>query len=240
MPAISLSQANKQQLALIIPDKEQEKTHRTYILYDAAVLVDLFKYVFEATKQSNPELDSADLKYLVARFLEKGDYLKSKKKEYVVATISVNAGRAMSGLQYGVPNVVASAANKGYGPLMYDIVMAHEGGLTCDKLSISDDAAYIWQYYFSNRKDVEKKLLDDINEPRTPEKFDDSTVFKQSSKYDYSKDPLNYAYFPKTKLNTSTLINNHEVFISWIKKNLPDLDIIANANRFFDRKYLSL
>jgi hypothetical protein len=239
MPAVSLSQANNEQLALIVPNKSDEPVSRTYILYDAAVLVDLFKYVFETTKQSNPNLSVADIKYLTTKFLERGDYLKSRKKEYVVATITVNAGRAQSGLQYGVPNVVASAANKGYGPLMYDIVMAHEGGITCDKLSISDEAAWVWSYYYNNRKDVEKKLLDDISDPRTPEKFDDSTVFKQS-KYDYSKDPLNYAYFPKTKLNTSTLLNNHEVFIAWIKKNLPELDIISNAHRFFDRKYMSL
>lgn len=62
-----------------------------------------------------------------------------------------------------------SAADTGYGPLLYDLALAsiHPGSLTSDRHSVSKAAQRIWRYYFDNRVDVNKRLIagaDDIRQ----------------------------------------------------------------------------
>lgn len=47
-----------------------------------------------------------------------------------------------------------SAANKGYGPMMYDIAFSYAGkqGIIPDRDSVSKAARAIWRYYMTNRK----------------------------------------------------------------------------------------
>ena len=54
-----------------------------------------------------------------------------------------------------------SAAEKGYGPLLYDMAMStiYPNWLAADRNSVSDDAIRVWNFYFNNRTDVEKELL---------------------------------------------------------------------------------
>ena len=56
-----------------------------------------------------------------------------------------------------------SAATKGYGPKLYDVVMeaatAQGGMLTSDRNAVSGDAKKVWEYYFKNRGDVKKTPL---------------------------------------------------------------------------------
>lgn len=63
--------------------------------------------------------------------------------------------------------VQSSAATKGYGPKLYDIVMeaatAAGGMLTSDRRTVSDAAKSVWVYYFKNRSDVKKTPLDPEN-----------------------------------------------------------------------------
>jgi len=60
--------------------------------------------------------------------------------------------------------VGGSAANKGWGPLTYDITMSviHPAYLIADRSSNSSDADKVWTYYLNNRPDVHKELIEEI------------------------------------------------------------------------------
>jgi len=79
------------------------------------------------------------------------------------------------------------------------------GGVTPDRESVSDSAQSVWKKY-SLRNDVESYRLDDINDPVTPNKWDDSFVYKQ--------DYLNKSYVLKNEpAKFKELVNNHENFL---------------------------
>lgn len=83
------------------------------------------------------------------------------------------AGQARSGqviadkVGSSIYAVQSSAATKGYGPKLYDVVMeaatAAGGMLTSDRKSVSADAKKVWDFYFNNRADVKKTPLDPEN-----------------------------------------------------------------------------
>ena len=60
-----------------------------------------------------------------------------------------------------------SAALSGYGPLLYDMTLSHiyPNYLTADRSSVSSKAQKVWDYYFYNRKDVNKLLITSIYDP---------------------------------------------------------------------------
>lgn len=62
----------------------------------------------------------------------------------------------------GVWSVAYSAAEKGFGPLIYDIglSMVHPGWVIPDRFSVSTDALKVWDRYLHGRSDVEKEPLD--------------------------------------------------------------------------------
>ena len=70
--------------------------------------------------------------------------------------------------------VQSSTAKTGMGPLAYDVAIeAQEGmGLISDRASVSSDALAVWDYYMSNRPDVEVVQLDDPFNSLTPEDED--------------------------------------------------------------------
>ena len=121
--------------------------------------------------------------------------------------------------QWGAKEVEFSAAQKGYGPMMYDIAMADVGGLIPDRKEVSDAARGIWSFYKNNRTDVEKKQIDDSD----------------------PDDPLNYAYFLKSGPNVSTLKANHSRALPTLLKvsaeSGRDLDFFAIAQMFADQQY---
>lgn len=82
--------------------------------------------------------------------------------------------------------VKLSAAVKGYGPTMYDIAMSKLGRITSSKESVSKDAQNVWNYYLNKRGDVKHLKFDDMKDPKTPSKEDDS--------YITGIEPLDYAY----------------------------------------------
>lgn len=76
----------------------------------------------------------------------------------IVACMTVNGG--LSSECGGAAVVSSSAAVKGYGPLLYDAVMSlHPEGLAPDRNKVSPAAQRVWQYYLTNRPDVEKVSL---------------------------------------------------------------------------------
>lgn len=84
-----------------------------------------------------------------------------------------------------------SAAQKGYGPLMYELAMSDfENGLMPDRNSTSAAARKVWQVY-NQRSDVQKKPLDNKAQPKTPPKADDCRMIPD---FDGDEAYLNQAY----------------------------------------------
>ena len=59
----------------------------------------------------------------------------------------------------GLCRVTTSAARHGWGPLLYDIAMAHTTdrglALCSDRITVSSGAYRVWEYYLGRRTDVE-------------------------------------------------------------------------------------
>ena len=97
-----------------------------------------------------------------------------------------------SGETYGAFEVTLSRADRGWGPMLYDVVMetaTQKGsGLTPDRYDVSDAALGVWNYYLHQRPDVDHAQLD--FEPGYPvhmtdDPVDDSTMqFRYGGLYD--------------------------------------------------------
>ena len=91
--------------------------------------------------------------------------------------------------KYSWPNripvweVVEARAGEGYGPLLYDIAMEYATqngiGLMSDRVSVSDDAVDVWDYYLQNRvgKDVKAHQMDDNENTLTPTSDDNNNQY---------------------------------------------------------------
>lgn len=70
-----------------------------------------------------------------------------------------------------------SYAQKGFGPLLYDIAMEAAGllgaSLTSDREEVSTSAQKIWDYYDTRRPDITSGILDDEIGTLTPDDSDD-------------------------------------------------------------------
>ena len=134
----------------------------------------------------------------------------------------------------------ASAAEKGFGPLMYDIAMSLGGEIMADRDSVSDPAKKVWNYYFKNRPgDIEKKPLDNAAEPQTPPESDDGIYHDDPPTLD---NPLNWTYSLKSKVNVSGLIKNDKEFHRQVSElfhmeqsEIDDIFEEANHAFFYDK-----
>ena len=65
-----------------------------------------------------------------------------------------------------------SVQESGWGPLLYDLAMelatSKGSGLTPDRTNVSFQANKVWDYYLSNRSDVEMIQMDDLSNRLTP------------------------------------------------------------------------
>ena len=72
--------------------------------------------------------------------------------------------------------VISSEAQRGWGPLLYDIALEwasqNGGGLTADRISVSKYATAVWDKY-SQRGDVSKSQLDIYKGTRVPDDLKD-------------------------------------------------------------------
>ena len=118
----------------------------------------------------------------------------SKRETHWPGFMSIGRVQLQDGVVREVENV---SAEKGYGPLLYDVAMELVGpgdymgdnGIMCDRTSVSAAARNVWKHYFENRTDVEKEKL--------PENwFIFSATLKERPEY------LKYYYF---KFDTSTI-----------------------------------
>jgi hypothetical protein len=90
--------------------------------------------------------------YRAAAFKKDFDegYSAKTLKKHVVAMLSAGQG------DFNIPffEVQLSAADKGWGPFMYDVAMAKTGGLMPDRFSVSGPARRVWDHYYHERNDV--------------------------------------------------------------------------------------
>ena len=84
----------------------------------------------------------------------------------------------------GAWEVVRSAAEGGYGPTLYDMVMSiSPNGLTSDRSQVSDDAKKVWDFYAHKRPEIEKRFLDGMELTTTD--FDDCRTHAPRSHWLY-------------------------------------------------------
>lgn len=95
--------------------------------------------------------------------------------------------------------VSKSSAPEGFGPLLYDVILelAGERGVAPDRLTVSEDALAVWDFYLNSRGDVKKAQLDDPANTLTPEEEDncrqDSAL--RFNPEDWDKSPLSKVYY---------------------------------------------
>ena len=107
----------------------------------------------------------------------------------------------------GAWEVIMSGASQGWGPMLYDVAMEwasqNGGGLVSDRSHVSPSAREVWNYYLSNRSDVQSVQLDDLQNTITPEEEDNceqhaSTVGRSSAgipkSVDFQESPLSKRY----------------------------------------------
>ncbi len=147
---------------------------------------------------------------MVEQMLVSGDIESEAISKAIVGYISILPHQ---GEAWNAGEVKLSAAQKGYGPLMYQYAMSDfAGGLFPDRGSTSQAARGVWQKYLS-RSDVEKKPFDDPKNPKTPDKIDDM-VPARGTTYDGDEAYLNQAYdAPGDASGRSGLMQAHQTFV---------------------------
>jgi hypothetical protein len=123
---------------------------------------------------------------------------------------------------YGGWTVRATAAEKGFGPLVYDIAMgvAPNSTLIPDRKSTSKSAGSVWQYYKNKRADIKAMPLDDMDNPRTKPKYDDCQVVS-----DDERPWLDFAYQGLGAVDTGNLERNHKNVLWVTKRVMKDNDM---------------
>lgn len=197
---------------LALMKKQESKGRNIYVLY----VPSLVEQMLESGKIESSEISKAIFGFMT---------VKSHKDE------CWNAGE-----------VKLSAAQKGYGPLMYQYVMNdYAGGLFPDRGSVSDAARAVWQKY-NQRSDTQKNKFDDVTNPITPEPIDDCDLTRGTS-VDGDDAYLNYAYdAPGDASGRSTLMNNHEEFLKLMaqknySKRVVESMIESLGDEYFTMRY---
>lgn len=111
---------------------------------------------------------------------------------------------------YRAMEIQSTAAQKGYGPLLYDILMTYSPyGIYGDRMSISPKAQSVWNYYCMYRKDVKKQKIDDVTHPATPTPIDDGKINNQTSKNQFEHECINNVFKIVKPLSLTALENKN-------------------------------
>ena len=151
------------------------------------------------------------------------------------------------------------AANGGWGPTLYDIVMGEADGIIADRDTVSQGAYGVYQYYHDKRSDIQKTPLDSKYHKWTSDTSDDTTwgsggkysgpsiksvKDKSITQQQFNADPLNWVYdrgpVPEAQQAYSNADALLTVFDKWSSFD-PDgvLDYFTEnlAKKFFHSKY---
>jgi len=135
--------------------------------------------------------------------------------------------------------VQKSSGPEGFGPLLYDIILelAGERGVTPDRMTVSEDALGVWDFYLNNRDDIKKAQLDDPANTLTPQDDDncrqDSSLNHNPENWD--KSPLSKVYYKpnQEKINAldsaGKLIRGESIGISGAMFTKPEPDVSDEA-----------
>jgi len=129
----------------------------------------------------------------------------------------------------------------GYGPITYEVAIEYlslQGeGLTSDREDVSTDAYNLWNYYYRNRPDVQKRLID----------FDESTVgygrhnpttisahrwFEIKTGFHASKMSVQYSDHPDLQPNLSDS-QLRDQFIDYLKTKSPLMQVYSKKEQPF-------
>lgn len=176
--------------------------------------------------------ESADRVYFILfdiNFFEK-HYKTTNKRKLLPGLIK--AGIAVD-KDVLVPTVVRSAAESGYGPLIYDIAMSEFRYLTSDS-DVSKDALKVWNYYFYKRNDVKKTELWRIDEEFETNKLSEFEGVTGIDRDDPIAVSVKYAFTLNSKIEINGLIDNADVALKKLK--FSKYDFMELFKMYFDEK----
>jgi hypothetical protein len=141
--------------------------------------------------------------------------------------------RQRSGECNDATEITASAAVKGYGPLLYDIVMSDSDcGIMSDRNSTSASAKNVWNHY-ATRDDVEPHPFDDKDDPKTPDPNDDCYLVDDPV-LDQSYEGLGQADA------RNSMLKHHEVFMKDLPKSMSrsqvEAELFTLADSYFNSR----
>lgn len=135
--------------------------------------------------------------------------------------------------------VKLAAAQKGFGPLMYQYAMNdYAGGLFPDRGSTSQAARAVWQKY-DQRADTKKNKFDDKKNPKTPDPGDDCDLARGTT-LDGDEGYLNQAYdAPGDAGGRSTMMANHNNFLAAMAQKKFNKQVVESTIENLGDEYFS-
>lgn len=223
--------------------------HSALRKYVRAVLVEAMKTTKDASGNNLALMRSTDSKgrntyilyvpSMVEQMLTSGEIEHEGISQAIVGFISVQPHQ---GKAWNAGEVKLSAAQKGYGPLMYKYAMSDfAGGLFPDRGTTSQKARVVWQRY-NQDSSVEKKPFDDPKNPKTPDTIDDMIPARGTS-YQGDEAYLNQAYdTPGDASGRSGLMQAHQQFLTAMaakkfQKNVVETMIENIGDEYFSMRY---
>jgi hypothetical protein len=173
----------------------------------------------------------------IEQMLVSGDLEASAIAKAIYAYMSI---KTHQGDCWNAGEVKLSAAQKGYGPLMYQYVMNdYAGGLFPDRGSVSQAARGVWQKY-NQRADTKKSKFDDKRNPKTPDPGDDCELTTGTS-VDGEEAYLNQAYdAPGDAGGRSTLMANHNNFLAAMAQKKFTKQVVETMIENIGDEYFSM
>lgn len=229
----NLSESVIRELVSEIVKRQQEKTIRKFI-----------RTILEAAQNSSDVAllmdDSGSVKSLILwkpsillkqfekfeddlRWVRIAQLMKESSSEWMFGFMKLDAPQS-GRVGYGAWEVKLSAAQKGYGPLLYDAAMSVCGSITASRDKVSSQAERVWDFYNKSRSDVKKLPFDDIDDPKTPSTDDDAVLIGQDHP------SLDFAYEGSPSDINSMIVKNQEG-IDEFDSMLSDLGIDVGSNK---------
>lgn len=164
----NLSESVIRELVSEIVKRQQEKTIRKFI-----------RTILEAAQNSSDVAllmdDSGSVKSLILwkpsillkqfekfeddlRWVRIAQLMKESSSEWMFGFMKLDAPQS-GRVGYGAWEVKLSAAQKGYGPLLYDAAMSVCGSITASRDKVSSQAERVWDFYNKSRSDVKKTSI---------------------------------------------------------------------------------
>jgi len=155
----------------------------------------------------------------------------------IIAELMVSKGRHPGDCD-GAWQIIGADAKDGYGPLAYDVAMEYVGheGLMCDRLSVSEDAANVWDFYLNSRPDVKSIQLDSYKKPfLTPNDTSDDCTGDYTLARHTDRD-IAVRFDPINNANHRNKWMDHWSTKKYVKQGTPIIDELKERRAiYFDR-----